>query len=233
MCDVRSGVLGAWARAWLAGRVPLDDLLAAVRGDDAPHEVEDGTLLDVLVTWRASGAQPRLVLPAPGDVRGVPGPMAFRAAALEAGEAVVCGPHGLVPAVTDYAPSSAPASVVWTEFACDPAPPDPLDLREAQYDLTTAIRECASALAAADVAGGSTEALADARRAGERVNLPPGHPGVALLAQAQRLQAVLDLATADPVGGAVDATGVERRLAALRPLATAVRRARLAAYNAD
>jgi hypothetical protein len=72
------------------------------------------------------------------------------------------------------------------------------------------------------------------RRAGEQLNLPPGFPAraVALIAQAERLQAVLDLAARDPTGGAIDRTGISARLGALRPLATAVRRARLAGYNA-
>ena len=43
---------------------------------------------DLLVAWRRAGAPVRVVLPAPGDVRGLPGPAAFRAAALTAGEAV-------------------------------------------------------------------------------------------------------------------------------------------------
>jgi hypothetical protein len=44
---------------------------------------------------------------------------------------------------------------------------------------------------------------------------------------------VLDLALADPAGGAVDRMGMAARTSALRPLATAVRRARLAGYNAE
>jgi hypothetical protein len=77
-------------------------------------------------------------------------------------------------------------------------------------------------------------ALADARRAGERLRLPPGHPprAVALLAQAERMHAVLQLAALSPAGGAVDASGIAARSAALRPLETAVRRARVAGYNA-
>ncbi|MHA3702293.1 hypothetical protein ACXR2U_08905, partial [Jatrophihabitans sp. YIM 134969] len=51
-------------------------------------------------------------------------------------------------------------------------------------------------------------------------------------AQARRLRAVLDLAVADPAGGAVDRLGMATRQAALRPLLTAVRRARMAACNA-
>jgi hypothetical protein len=127
--------------------------------------------------------------------------------------------------------------VEWHVHAVEPMPNDPLQLDEAQHDLTAAIRECASALGAAQVGGASgdvSDELRSARRAGERLNLPPGWPpqAVALLAQAERLQAMLDLAARDPIGGAVDRVGIAARQDALRPLATAVRRARMAAYNA-
>jgi len=76
--------------------------------------------------------------------------------------------------------------------------------------------------------------LAHARRAGERLDLPSGYPSraVALLAQAERMDDVLRIALLDPVGGAIDRTGVAARTDALRPLVTAVRRARVAGYNA-
>ena len=80
---------------------------------------------------------------------------------------------------------------------------DYVQLADIQYELATAIRETASALMAADVAGGAADiadALHDARRAGEHLNVPPGFPprAIALLAQAERLQAVLDIAAEDP-----------------------------------
>ena len=61
-------------------------------------------------------------------MRGVPGPAEFRAAALEAGEAVCGGSLGLVPEVTEYCPSSAPPTVVWHAFVIEPAPPDYVQL---------------------------------------------------------------------------------------------------------
>ena len=231
-----------WARAWLAGRISLDEVVDAATGDDAPHAVVGlpgaVVLHDVLVAWRRRGVPPRLVLPVPGDVRGLPGPAALRAEALDAGEAVVADGLGLVPEFTDYAPSSAPPGVVWSVHVADPVPHDPITVREAQYDLTTAIRESASALVSAGVSGSNADVpalLSGARRAGEQLSVPPDHPpaAVALLSQAERLQAVLDLALVDPLGGAVDTYGAAARTDALRPLATAVRRARLAAYNAD
>lgn len=240
---LRSGVLAAWSSAFFAGRVSLDQVVDAVSRDDAPHRVSgtahDGAPLhDVLAAWRRAGGSVRLVLPVAGDVRGVPGPAPFKAAAVEQGEGAVGPGLGIVPEVIEYYPSSAPPTVTWQAFATEPAPVDYVSVADAQYELTTAIRESATALFAADVAGGVddiADALHDARRAGEHLDLPPTFPprAVALLAQAERLQAVLDLALADPAGGAVDRMGMAARTSALRPLATAVRRARLAAYNAE
>jgi hypothetical protein len=228
--------------AWHAGDAGPDEVVDAVQLDDAPHLVSGIALdlvplRDVLMTWRRETAPVRLVLPVSGDVRGVPGPADFRAAALDAEEAACCGALGLVPEVTEYWPSSAPPTVVWTAYVIDTVPVDHVQLGDVQFELTTAIREAATALTAADVAGGAadiTEALRDARRAGEHLNLPPNFPSraVALLAQAERMQAVLDLASDDPQGGAIDRFGMSARASALRPLASAVRRARLAGYNA-
>jgi hypothetical protein len=243
---VRSGPLAAWSAAFFAGRVSLDQVADAVAGTDAPHHVvglpafplEPARLREVLVAWRRAGGSVRVVLPVAGDVRGVPGPAAFRSAALEHGEAAVGPGLGIVPERIEFHPSSAPSTVLWQAFPVEPVPVDYVSVADAQFELTTAIRESASALSAADVAGwvdDIADTLHDARRAGEHLNLPPGFPprAVALVAQAERLQAVLDLAFSDPTGGAIDRTGIAARTAALRPLATAVRRARLAGYNAE
>jgi hypothetical protein len=242
---LRSGPLAAWTAAWLDGRAASDEVLRATAGGDAPHRVaglegQDDALVplsEVLITWRRAGGPVRLALPVAGDVRGLPGPTEFRTAALESGEAVYGPTVGIVPTVTEFAPSSAPTRVVWQAFAVTPVAADHIALADAQYELTTAIRETASALAAAEVAGwidDIADALQDARRAGEKLNLPPGFPprAVALVAQTERLQAVLDLALRHPIGGAVDRAGIAARDEALRPLAHAVRRARLAGYNA-
>jgi hypothetical protein len=237
----RAGPLAAWATAWLGNRVAPDDVVAAVRAGDAAHRVDGlglDSLYEVFGAWRRTtlpGETVRLVLPVAGDVRGLPGPAEFRTAALEAGEAVCGGGLGLVPEVVDHSPSSAPTDVTWLAYAIDPTPIDHVQLTEAQYDLATAIS--ATALSDAEVAGwvaGIAPDLQSARRAGERLNLPPGFPprAVNLLAQAERVQAVLDLADLDPVGGAIDQHGVAAQRAALQPLAAAVRRARLAGYNA-
>ena len=251
----RCGPLAAWASSWLAGHAAADEVLRAVAGTDGAHRVtglpEDGTgataaatdrsesspLSELLIAWRRCAGRVRLVLPLPGDLRGMPDHAGFRAAALVAGEAVVGGTLALVPDVFDPAPSSAPVSVTWRAFEVADSPADDVALGDAQYDLAAAIRDTAGALVDAGVTGTNddiAEALGRVRRQAEHVNLPPDHPprAVALVAQAERLRLVLDLALADPVGTAVSAHAVAARDAALRPLATAVRRALLAAYNA-
>jgi hypothetical protein len=242
---LRSGPLAAWTSAWLAGDTGLDEVITAVTGSDGPHQVggfadfdaELVSLREVLVAWRRAKEPVKVMLPVAGDVRGLPGPAQFRSAALEAGEAVCGGAIGIVPQVIEYFPSSAPSTVLWQAFAIEPLPPDHLSLADAQFELTHAIRESASALSAADVAGwvdDIADELHDARRAGEHLNLPPRFPSsaVALVAQGERLHAVLELAYRDPTGGAIDRTGIAARADGLRPLTTAVRRARLAGYNA-
>jgi hypothetical protein len=64
--------------------------------------------------------------------------------------------------------------------------------------------------------------------------LPPDHDpdAVSVLARAQRLAQVLDLATADAPGAAVTHAQAAARDDALRPLSDAVREATVAAYNA-
>jgi hypothetical protein len=146
---------------------------------------------------------------------------------------------GLVPEVTRHgsAVGSAVHSVRWRAYpeAGEPAP-DPLSVAEAEHDLTAALREAASALAALDAASWRPELvdeLSRARRVGPPA-LPPGYPprAVRLLAQADRLAAVLGIASADGSRGALTAGAAAARASALLPVWTAVRRARLAAYNA-
>ncbi len=197
-----------------------------------------GSVADVLVAWRRADSRGvRAVFPAAGDVRGLPGPAGFRTAAIDAGSAVWTSALGVVPVRVARTVSSARELVVWHAYDIGEAPLDHVQVDEAAHDLGAAIRESASALSAAEVAGRGAdvrEELDDARRAGERLNLPPGFPqrAVLLLAQAERLAAVLDVAAGDPHGGAIDRHGVQARAEALRPLTTAVRRARVAGYNA-
>ena len=247
MSHVRSGVLAVWGTAWLAGRASYDDVLDKVTGEDEPHRVagvpgHDGEvpLGWALAAWRDLGATMlRLVLPVPGDPRGLSGPGEFAAASMTAGEGVVGAGFGLVPAVTRHgsAVGSVTLSVLWRGYPVGEAYADPLTVSEAEHDLTAALRDAASTLAQLDVASWRPDVanqIAQIRRADSLPPLPSGHDAraVRLLAQADRLAKVLELANSDAPGGALNGYEAQARADALRPLWTAVRRARLAAYNA-
>jgi hypothetical protein len=252
MSRVRSGVLAAWASAWLAGDAAYDDVVAHVTGRDEPHRVTGlpdadlpgdeaplGWALTVLRERSPDGV--RVVLPVPGDPRGLPPevPGGYAATAMAAGEGVVGRGIGLVPALTEHgsALGSRTISVRWQLFPIGEPAADPLTVAEAEHDLAEALRAAATDLAALDVATWRPELageLARVRRKPAAPDLPPGHDAraVRLLAQADRLSAVLDLAAADDPGGAVTVRAARERELAVRPLSTAVRRARCAAYNA-
>lgn len=244
---LRSGLFAVWVSAWLEGRASYDEAVARVTGADEPHRViglSDAD--DVPLGWALSelrsrgGSEVRLVLPAAGDPRGLPVGTDFAAGALEAGEAVLCAGLGLVPDITLHGSQhgSQAITVTWHAYEVGTTRPDPLSVAEAEHDLTSALREAARALAELDVASWRpeiAEAVASLRHSDARLELPAGHDPRAtrLLAQADRLARVLDLADDDAPGGSITSQEAQNRAELLRPLAIAVRRARLAAYNAE
>jgi hypothetical protein len=248
MSPIRSGLLAVWGSAWLANRVGYDELVERVTGHDEPHRVVglpgaegEVPLLWALSAWRDRGARSlRTLLPVPGDPRGLPGPGAFSTAAMAAGEAVLGGGLGLVPVVTRHgsAVGSAAVRVRWQAFDDLPAVPasPPPTVPEAERDLTAALRDAARELSGVGVASWHAEVAEEVSRLRRTTApaLPAGHDprAVRLLAQADRLAAVLTLAEADAPGGALTASAAQARTDALRPLRSAVRQARIAAYNA-
>ncbi len=233
-----SGLLAAWSTAWLSGHASYDDVIDAVVAD-ARHRVTGlpGLCQPVPLGWALTALREHgetrmaLVLPVPGDPRGLPRPGEFSAAALDTGEAVVGEHLGLVPDRSDG------EEVAWTAYPVAPAAPDPVGLAEAEHELADQLRVCARALSDLDVARWRpevTELLHGLRHQQARIALPANHSprALGLLERAERLMAVLDLAMADAPGGAVTGYDARARDAALRPLATAVRRALVAGYNA-
>ncbi len=229
-----AGRLTAWTNAWFAGLAGPDDVLAGVRAA-GPTQLVDGLgahpepLAAVLIEWRRRGATAcRVVLPVPGDVRGLPGPDDVRSAALQAGSAVLAAGTAAVPA-------TGPAQ--WSWFETDPAPRDTVHLREAEVDLMAAMRETADAFAALGPSrwhDDTAARLSGARRGDVDLSLPPGHPqqAVRLLALAHRLAAAVELAADHRSDGSITAADATARAAALRTLATAIRRALVAGYSA-
>ncbi|TQS39935.1 hypothetical protein FL583_37505 [Cryptosporangium phraense] len=248
----RSATLAAWARAWRAGLVSFDEVLDETTGGEEhlvlhPDGTEESLASALVVASRVAPDGIRVVLPTAGDPRGLPGPGPFSAAALVVGEGVVLGDGlGLVPE-----PEAAPgpgvpldaddrwAGTRWLAhpLPASPVPPEPLTVAEADHDLTLAMTETIGALRRLDVARLPPElakGLASLRGDdGGGPELPVGYGPRArrLSARATTIAAVLALASIDASGAAVNAYETGARDAALRPLATAARRARAAAIN--
>jgi hypothetical protein len=245
----RSVRLATWVRAWRAGLVPFDDLAGHIGAGeeqlvaDVPGTWTDSALAEALPHLsRLHPDEVRLVLPVPGDPRGLPGPGPFTGAALVTGEAVIAGRFGLVPDVRRHVSGSGDAfeTVLWRMFTLSPAPPgDPgaPGCAETEAELAAALHEATAALARLDVARWRPElagALAAIRRPGAGTELPPGYDPRArrLYARAAVLDRVLELAEESAPGGAVTSFEAQRRDEALRPLTAACRRALVAACNA-
>lgn len=254
---VDAGRLAAWASAWLARSVSYDDAVSAVTRDrqhqvvGLPLHADPVPLGWALTELRRTGARVvRLALPVPGDLTGLPGPEPLRRAALATGAAAVAlgddgaGCLGLVPQREWHGNEAEgrTVTVTWTAFAAEPASAvGYLPLNEADQALTAALSESTQDLVDLDIARWRpeiAEALTHLRRTArsgtdEGSWLPPGYPARAglLLTRAAQLGRVVELATADDPGGAVNGFEAAHRRAALAGLDRAVRRARLAAYN--
>jgi hypothetical protein len=233
-----AALLAVWGTAALDGRTSPDEAVdhvapgaAPLRFGGLPGEGVVGLTL-ALGRLRALGATGlRLVLPAPGDAAGLPGPTAFveeavacRAAVVSVGEVSI----GLLPGIRN----------AWQAHPVLPATRGDLPLlAEADRALQETLRLSVEDLLRLDVARWRPEvatAVAGIRDgAGPEASLPPGLPNRAhrVLALALRVGAIVELAAADP-GGAVSAAEMASRAAALAPLATASRRALVAACNA-
>jgi hypothetical protein len=242
----RSTRFVGWVRAWRAGLVPYDDVAGEIAEDeehlaDAPDTWTEVPLHEVLSTFAPLHPdEVRLVLPASGDPRGLPGPGEFTSAALLAEEAVLAGSYGLVPEVRRHTSGSGDLfeTVLWRVYEL-PGPPAETGpgVGEAEADLNTALAEATAQLARLDVAQWRPElagALATLRRPDSVRDLPPGYDARArrLYARATVLDGVLALAGQSAPGGAVTGYEARQRDEALRPLMTACRRALAAAVNA-
>jgi hypothetical protein len=249
----RSALLAAWGSAWLAGDAGLPELVERVTAYDDHHSVVGMGAQDLPVDravgrLRAAGvARLRVVLPAPGDVLGLPGPGPFTAAALIASEGVLGlradgSGTGLVPTLTAHGSpfDGTVTTVTWTAYDVVVPGPDPGPfLHDAEHDLRRGVVECAQALRELDVARWRPDvagALQDLRRQArggiDEDELPGGYPARArdLLVRARQLAGVVELAEQD-LGGAVDTHQAAGREQTMRELARLVRRARVAAYN--
>ncbi|WP_067568721.1 hypothetical protein [Nocardia acidivorans] len=263
-----SATLTVWASSWLAGRSAPDDVLDALRawaprqtvaaGDPvtgghtglpwAADESEEPTGAGIMVllklireAFTAPTAQLRLVLPIPGDVRGVPVGTEFASAATEAGEGLFIGAPGsdgtgLVPIWTDD------ETLQWRVYAT-PIPyaiePD-MPLGEAEYAMRQAVRDAADALqqlhtTQVDPTGPSPrDLIEDELEALSQHHYPDSLPLRArrILDTADQVAAILTVAERAPASAPTSATAIAAQESLLRPLWNAIRSARLAAVHA-
>lgn len=245
-----SATLTVWASAWLHGAAAPDAVIDGLHTWAGLHEVvaADETtarqldlpapaavptsVVGLLAAARRAGASVgRLLLPVPGDVRGLPPEGSLAAAALGCGEVAV-----FTGAELAAVPNAVADGVLrWTVFTDSPLPPAPEPaLVDAEHGLRGAVRQAATTLVELDVARhrpGVRAEIADTLERRVRPPWPQGTPARALrvLEQADEVEAILRVADTDNLGGAVSASVAAARSAALRPLFTAVREARRSA----
>ena len=272
--------LSVWTNAWLAGHAAPDDVLDALSAWAPKHsvtaydavaagrtglpwpDVYDGGPMSLLQTLRtASGprsGEPAIgvLLPVPGDVRGLPAGTQFQQDALAVGEAVVVSAQngdgiGLVPVVEydgdvedgdfDDEEIVDPTDVTlsWSVYSIPAVPAfEQMDLGEAEYALRSAIRtatEALSGLQLADTGGVDPRTLVEEVVQAGSLHAVPDHApsrAVRVLSTAAHVDAIITV-SAGPVPISTHSAS-EARIAdtALRPLASVVRSARAAAVSA-
>ncbi|MHA6618379.1 hypothetical protein [Pseudonocardia sp. DLS-67] len=257
-----SATFTVWASAWLVGAAAPDDVLDALAPWADAHDAQAADSATAQLTslpapgrpvssltfllaalrrataGRGAAGPARLVLPAPGDVRGLPGPGVFSTAATTAGEGVLFPETGSddVSGLGIVPTTVAEGVLRWTVYpVVEPGPPPEfVALSHAERDLRDQVRQSASVLTSLGVARhrpGVREEIAAALRARPASLWPAGMPPQALrvLQHADEVEAILAAAQIDEPGGAISASAATARREALRPIETAVRVARRAA----
>src|SRR5690606_14005939 len=266
MCSP-SATLTVWAGSWLAGNSAPDDVLGALHAWAPRHTIAAGDPLtggrsDLPWSYRGEptgsavmpllkvireamageSAQVRLVLPVPGDVRGLPVGTVFAADALEAGEGILAGTPGsdgtgLIPLWVDD------DTLQWTVYTVPlpAAPGTDLSLGEAEYTMREAVRDAADALMKLHTTGaGGSDAdprqLIEAQLADySRHDYPDSIPLRArrILDTADHVAAILTVAQREPAASPTSASAMNEHENLLRPLWDAIRAARLIAVHAS
>ncbi len=267
--------LSVWANAWLAGMAAPDDVLDALSQWAPRHSVtaydavaagrtglpwpdvnHSGTM-SLLQTLRTAAGTPAgapavsVVLPVPGDVRGLPAGTQFQRDAVTAGEAILIsgGPSspavGLVPDFEydegDESDDAELSGLSWTAYSLPGVPiSEQLDLGEAEFALRSAVRSAADALGAIRAEAGGVDVV-DPRRLVEQVlessglHRAPDHaPSRALrvLENAAHIDAIVTVSSGLMPIGLQSSSEAQIANDALRPLSAVVRSARLAAVTA-
>ncbi len=270
-----SASLTVWANAWLAGAAAPDDVLDALSQWAPKHSVtaydsvaagstglpwpdlDHAGTMSLLQTMRTAAGAPTggpalaLVLPVPGDVRGLPADSQFQRDAVTIGEAIIVGqdPHrsvGMVPEFDyedvddpDYEPD--PVSLAWTVNSVSrPAVIDHGDLGEAEYTLRSAVRSAADALGALSAGIGAADiddprGMVEQLMEATRLHRIPDHAperAIRVLENAAHVDAIITASSGLMPIGLQTSSEIAIASDTLRPLASVVRSARLAAISA-
>jgi hypothetical protein len=233
--------LALWSAAWQGGASP-DDVLTAIDGADHRAGVRAATDEIAVMTGLPGPGSPtagsaallpllrgageaQLLLPYPGDLRGLPTSGELTFTALDTGAAVV---------LTGSSLAIVPVNGHWRVFG-DTARHPADGLAEAHDRLDHEVARATRNLSALDVARQSDGARERVRQLmlAEAVCTPPTmpRPASALLATSISLQALLTVADSHDTG-AVNLYQMAAVDDALRPLAIAIREARRAAVAA-
>ncbi len=273
-----SATLSVWANAWLAGQAAPDDVLDALSCWAPTHsvtaydsvaaghtglpwpDVDDAGAVSLLQTVRTAAGRTRtdtpsikVVLPVPGDVRGLTPGTQFERDALAAGEAViVTHPNdpsvavGLVPEFgydesDDELAIPELCALSWTVYSLPCAPAfDQTELGEAEYALRLAVRSAADALTTIGLGSAGVD-VDDPRGMVEQVlestrhhQVPEPAPSRALrvLENAAHVDAIITVSAGLSRIGTQSLSEAQIATDALRPLAAVVRSARMAALTA-
>lgn len=242
----RSVLLALWLDARPSDGRALDRALRAVQRDDEPHTVSgwadtEVSLRDAMSAWSRHPIVSAALLPAPGDVAGVPA--AVSAAAIDAGECVLVEAEGrsfaVVPVVEQFGSDLEPGYLVSWHVRDVPSWRTAVlgqigSLADAERRLRTGLAQATEALAALDVARwrpDAAEAIVGLRSTapadwGPPSSLDPRRANV--ITTAMRLLTIVRLATEDD-GGAVNLWQADQRSTALREIDRVARHALAAA----
>ena len=274
--------LSVWANSWLAGRAAPDDVLDAL-SDWAPRhsviaydsvaagrtglpwpDVTNAGAMSLLQTVRtAVGRRTEdpwpgrpaiaLVLPVPGDVRGLAPGTQFADDALAAREAVVVSAPdgqtvGVVPAY-EWDPQQDdpqqdgevcnPGQLSWSVYSLPGGPAiDHPDLGEAEYALRSAVRSAAETLGRlrlAESGGDDPRTLVEeVLQANQHHRVPDHAPtrAIRVLSTAAHVDAIITVSAGMTTIGTQSSSEARIADAALTPLTSVVRAARSAAVSA-
>lgn len=272
--------LSVWSNAWLAGLAAPDDVLDALSQWAPKHSVaaydSDAAArtglpwpdltnfggVSALQTVRSAAGPGRsepavsLVLPVPGDVRGLAPGTQFHHDAIAAGEAIVitsqCG--DAVAMVPDFEYDENPISLdgpdmdddeivisalSWTVYSLPTATVSThYDLGEEEYRLRSAVRSAAEVLGQLRAMGSDVEdprSMVEDLMASVLMHQVPEHSparAIRVLENAAHVDAILTVSAGLAPIGMQSSSEIQIAGDALRPLADVVRSARLAAVDA-